>query len=313
MMGIAEALAGLNVGLKAVDGLSKLGVTAASAFDDSVGTDPGRVYCKVRNLMEKRHILGTANKLKTADDKYVMSPALSAFRGLFGPDEYASGVVYVLHDEPGNGKSTAGEALLNEFYDIDHESGRQIKGFMLKGDALGDNLVLSIMAELDCEKVKGWIHVLLHALDEPDEDEPSILILDGVNSLGEENINKNFVKALCDSMGAKMNIFIVVICQDRDVATELCGLNKGRRVVPMPGFYSGDILITPEWKKTRWNRDLLIQMIDLKYEDKVTEEMLAFVEDGMTPCEVLLKICPKLRTRKVAPQSPKKRKHVEEG
>ena len=256
------------------------------------GADQGRLYYKVRSLMETRVVLVTANKLSSQGTKYVMSPALRALRGLFGPAEYASGVVYVLYDEPGYGKSTAGEAVLHEFYDIDPESGRQFKGFILKGDALGD-----MMNELGSEKVKGWIYVLLHSFNEPEEDAPYLLILDGVNSLGEENINKKFIKALYDSMRAEMNIFAVVICQDKDVATELCGLNKGKRVVPMPGFYTADNLISPAWQNTCWSRDLLVETLCLKYEEKVNDQTLGFVEDGMMPCEVLLKIRPKLGTR----------------
>lgn len=48
-------------------------------------------------------------------------------------------------------------------------------------------------------------------MNEPDEEAPSILILDGVNSLGEENINWKFIKALYGRMDGKKIIFVVVI------------------------------------------------------------------------------------------------------
>ena len=307
--GIEGALAGLSLGLRTIDGLSKLGEKVKSVNDKSTGKDPGRVYYKVRELKENRTILAMSESLKeSSENQYAMSPALAALRGLFGPEKFESGVVYILYDEAGNGKTTAGEALLNEWRDLG--SGKKVKGFMLGGDALGDNLVQSMMTvnELDSANVQGWIHVLLHALNEPDEEAPSILILDGVNSLGEEQINKKFIKALYDSMKAEKNIFIVVICQDRDVATEFCGLNKGKRVVPMPGFYTGDSQTSPEWKNTTWSRDLLMQMLHVKHPEKFTDEMLEFIDDGMTPVEVMLKARKELRTKSVAPESPKKRK-----
>lgn len=62
-----------------------------------------------------------------------MSPALAAFRGLFGTEKFESGVVYILYDAAGNGKTTVGEALLNDWCDLG--SGKKIKGFMLAGEA----------------------------------------------------------------------------------------------------------------------------------------------------------------------------------
>lgn len=302
---ITDALAGLTLGLKPTESLANLG-KAADAIEESTTSDVGRVYYKVRALMENRTIVGIEKQLEQREDDavFVKSSAVTAFCNLFGPTRNPSGVVYVLHDKAGNGKSTAGIALLTEWYQLGRN--RQVKGFMLRGDAMGDNIAKTLMEELDCEKVNGWIHVLLHGLNEPDDEAPSILILDGVNSLGEENINWKFIKSLYDCMDGKKNIFVVVICQDAKVATELCGMNDGLRVAPMPGFYGGEKSF-PQWVHTRWTRSQLIKMLTANYPDKFTDEQLAFVSDGMTPMTVLLEARMSLRSEHTAPDSPRKR------
>lgn len=307
---ITAALTGLSLGLKPAESLVNLGKKAADGIEQSTSSDVGRVYYKIRALMENRTILGIETCLEEKYDnkEFVKSPAVTAFCNLFGPARNPSGVVYVLHDKEGNGKSTAGMALLTEWYQLGNDN-KKIKGFMLKGDAVGDNIAKALMEELDCEKVNGWINILLHALNEPDEEAPSILILDGVNSLGEENINWKVIKALYDRMDGKKNIFVVVICQDAKVATEICGMNNGMRVVPMPGFYKGE-KTSPQWVNTSWTRSQLLEMVKAEYSGKFTEEQLAFVQDGMTPMAVLLEARIALRCCHAAPESPRKKQRT---
>lgn len=308
VVSITAALTGLSLGLKPAESLANLGKKAVDAIEQSTSSDVRRVYYKVRELMENRAILGIEKRLevKEKNKEFVKSPAVTAFCNLFGPARHPSGVVYVLHDKSGNGKSTAGMALLTEWYQVGNN---KVKGFMLKGDAMGDNIAKALMEELECENVNGWINILLHALNEPDEEAPSILILDGVNSLGEENINWKFIKALYDRMDGKKNIFVVVICQDAKIATEICGMNNGIRVVPMPGFYEGE-KTSPQWVNTSWTRSQLVEMVNAEYPSKFKEEQLAFVEDGMTPLAVLLEARIALRCNHAAPESPRKKQRT---
>lgn len=67
-----------------------------------------------------------------------------------------------------------------------------LRGFMLTGQSLASIYYQSLGCALKATDVEGWIHALLLVLDEPKGQQPSILILDGLNSLGEDD--RNFVK-----------------------------------------------------------------------------------------------------------------------
>ena len=99
---------------------------------------------------------------------------------------------------------------------------------------------------------------------------------------------------------------VVVITKESDVADELCRMNGGERIRPMPGCYEthennlvfnvlrgmnlqskNNFLIHPTWKPVTWSRDLLIQAVQYEYPpDKLVNlASLDFIEDGMTPLE----------------------------
>ena len=173
----------------------------------------------------------------------VLSPNVRKLQIFFGRDEDGNanplGVVYVLYDKKGNGKSHAGRALLREFFQFG--DGKTIKGMMFSGDSLNENIPNAICSELGATSVDGWISLLLLAMDKQptDEHHPSILILDGVNSVGEDRPNIRFIKALCELMAAENNIFVVVLTQEKEVAQELFYENGGARIIPLSGSMEG--------------------------------------------------------------------------
>ena len=97
------------------------------------------------------------------------------------------------------GKTAAGIALLKSFFVVE-KAKRNIKGIMFTGDGREIDYALKMTSELGVNDVKGWLHALLLALDQLNNLHPYFLLLDAFNDLGEENLNKHFIKFLYTQM-----------------------------------------------------------------------------------------------------------------
>lgn len=223
-------------------------------------------------------------------------------------------MVYVLHDAPGNGKSMGALSLLREFYQAVDDS--CLKGIMLSPKGQKGSYMESISQLLEASKVEGWLNLLLMVLNEERRKLPSILVLDDFffDSGGR---NKNFISYIYNTLKSpgenRFNIIVVVITKERGVADELCGMNGGERIRPMPGCYEtqkdsviskmlrnmnvqgkNHHLIHPTWKAVTWTRDLLIEAVRYEYppDELALISNFDFIEEGMTPlkaCNLALK------------------------
>jgi hypothetical protein len=86
----------------------------------------------------------------------------------------------------------------------------------------------------------------------------------------------------------KMNIVVVVMTHNEEVANELCECNCGVRVQPINGFYTGTNKIKPLWKGASWSRKLLIDALKYEFHGSIgdrseDDEFFSFVKDDMTP------------------------------
>lgn len=293
-MALATGVAALTVGVRALDIKAK---------------DVGRLYDNVRKLRNERTVLEvfptTQNQCKTVDS--VRSPNVEALINLFGVNDgkpNPAGVVYVLYDKRGNGKSHAGRALLREFYQFPDET---LKGIMFTGDMMKDNIPAGICEKLKASSIDGWIHALLLAMETPAEEHPSVLIIDSFNSVGKEDVNVKFIQALYSAMNAEKNIFVVVLTQEKTVSQALLDCNGGARVLPLPGCFTGHPQ-TPDWNETNWTVDQLVELVHYKdggkYQD---DEARKLVHEGMTPLDVVKIVNAQKRKSNDTPDSPRKR------
>ena len=313
-VGLVESLSGLTLGLRAVNGLSSTTEGVSKWLQENKDKDVGRFYYRVQEYLDERRIFGNPlfNMPLSGDDLVsVESPNVRKLLQLFGKSEdgepSSTGIVYVLYDKKGNGKTHAGRALLREFFQFG--SGKTLKGIMFSGDSLNQNIPNALCTELEATSIDGWITLLLLAMNQPIEiSEPSILILDSFNSVGEERSNVNFVKALYERMNAEMNVFVVVLTQEKEVAQELFKENGGARIIPLPGSMDGTI-DAPSWKEEKWSVDELVQFVHYKKPGKFTdEEIRAFVSTDMTPLDVNKKLTKLLRKSASSPRRPQKKK-----
>jgi hypothetical protein len=308
---LTVALGNIALGLRVVDGLSNL---AEKSQDATVSrTDVGRVYDTVRDFKVQRAILGSAQAFttETRDIEPVESPVLNALRDLYVGRKNA-GKVYVLYDKAGKGKTTACEALLRNYYCLSDQKEIFIQGFMVSAESFGNDMIMENLCNLlGGKSVDGWIHAMILAMDEPQEQFPSILILDGFNSAGKDEENMNFIKGLFATMNGKRNMFVVVVTQDSKIAFDLVQLNGGERVSPLEGCYTGDDKMNPVWKEEPWERELLIEAVHYDCPGKFGDGLISldFVKAGMTPLQVVMAarsfIRPSLSAR---PGNPKKQK-----
>ena len=122
---MSTKLAQLKLGLETTDEVKNAIHQCAKGVHTS-NTDVGRVYRRVRDLIEKQSIpnLSGTFQISNCDDDDadpVESPAVRGLLNLY-KDFHPSGVVYVMYDKAGMGKTTAGKALLRNFYKF---SGRE--------------------------------------------------------------------------------------------------------------------------------------------------------------------------------------------
>lgn len=322
------ALATLTLGLKIWD----TGVSLSEWLKENKDKEPGKLYDRVRNLMDKRAVLGgdiacLSSEAASSRDP-VMSHDLSSLRGLFGtnPDtnkRNPSGVVYVLCDKGGNGKSHAGRALLTNFYQTNN--GKDIKGIMIEGDQLNTNISDKICKVLKATSVEGWIDIMLLAMDTPPQENPSILIIDGVNSRGPDDVNIQLIGALYARMNGMKNIFVVALTQNQQVAQALIDLNGGQRVKPMPGCFRGQSL-SPEWTQSEWTEHQFTELVQYhctianesfgaaytqeQVQSYLRDNLANHVRDQSTPLQVVMDMRASLRTGGQEPCSPRKKRRT---
>ena len=247
----------------------------------------GRLHDKVRDLMGKRSVLDEASSFEMKEDdkgEPVQSPIVDALCNLYAADV---GVIYVMYAPPGQGKTFGAQAFLKYFCQFDEEE--SVQGFMVSGQTLDDNYMLHLRDFLGAtEEVDGWIHAVLLALDEPKGHQPSILILDGFNSLGKDDVNEAFIKELYGLIGGKKNLFVVIMTSDDTLASKICTFNDGQRIQPLPNTYTGK-KTAPEWNRMEWSRDQLIEAIRYTFPDDFPENhKFEFIADPMTPLQAIM-------------------------
>jgi hypothetical protein len=294
-----EAAGALKLGFQLTNATTQTNSTLKSFIDKDVNL--GAVYNSIQEMMKQRKIISSSEAFKLAVEEKadpVISPLMEALLGVY---EKPAGMVYVMHAKPGLGKTFAARALLENFYVF---SDQNLKGFMVTGTDLDEDYFSSLASLLGAQNVQGWMHGLLLALDAPKDEQPNILILDGFNSGGENNININFVKKLYGEINIDKNLFVVVVTQDESVADELCRLNGGVRIAPLPNTFTGPAT-SPKWLGMEWSRELLIELTKWHFPE-CEEEKMKFIKDGMSPGEVKKEV--QLSFRKVEkPQSPRRK------
>ena len=298
----ATGVAALTVGVRALD--IAQGVTAW--YEENKTKDVGRLYDRVRQLRDERTVVEMFPTRCNGCAYSVRSPNVEALVNLFGTNDgkpNPAGVVYVLYDKRGNGKSHAGRALLRELYQFFDDT---VRGVMFTGDMMDDNIPGGICEKLEANSIDGWIHVLLLAMETPAEENPSVLIIDSFNSVGEDNVNVKFIQALYSAMNAEKNIFAVVLTQEREVAQTLLDCNGGARVLPLPGCFTGKPH-SPDWNETNWTVDQLVELVHFKdngkYDDVGARQL---VHAGMTPLEVVKVVNARKRKSNETLHSPTK-------
>jgi hypothetical protein len=209
----------------------------------------------------------------------------------------------------GQGKTFGARSFLEHFYTFSGEGDTCVKGFMLTGQDIDDDCMSQLSAHPGATAVNGLIYALLLAMDEPDERQPSLLILDGFNSLGKDEVNLKFIKRLYGLMNARKNMIVVVSTQEETVANKLCSLNGGQRIAPLPGTYTGKET-SPTWNGMNWSRDLLMEAVRYEFpENFLPNHEFDFIVSGMTPLQAIKAALLSLRTGKRGPPgSPNKKK-----
>lgn len=288
-----------------IDEIEKL-LENASALMES---DPGRAYEKLKDWKEKRTVLSTGGAFKWTKIQGISSlpcesPGVRAIQSLYS-SPIRRGVINVLYDEPGTGKSMAGMAVLNDFYRF--PTGEEIKGIMISPRGSTERQLYVEAAEeiLEMSNIKGWLYLLLWILDEPRRAKTSLLILDDFILDTGERENLAFIaeiyKCLNPPDSPTMNVVTVVMTQYKDAANALCALNGGKRVRPLEGFYETEtnpwfklpflkspanrFLTHPSWKGGKWTRKLLVRMIEYHFTQLELAEIqdFDFITEDMTP------------------------------
>lgn len=273
----------------------------------------GRLYDKSKALMSKREVLDRADSFKAkgeADEREpVQSPIVDALCNLYAAQV---GVIYVMYAPAGQGKTFGAQAFLKHFCSLGE--GKNIQGFMITGQSLDGNYMSHLgkcLGATDC--LEGWIHALLLALDEPDECQPSVLILDGMNSLGQDNVNEDFIKELYGLIEGKKNLYIVIMSSEEELASKMCTFNHGQRIQPLPNTFEGETT-APKWNKMKWKRDQLIQAVKYAFPDfpdrlpgDEKNHQFEFVTDQLTPLQAVM-MAKNLKREVIIPGSPTKKK-----
>jgi hypothetical protein len=120
-----------------------------------------------------------------------------------------------------------------------------LKGIMLTGNMLLNDIHGAICEKLEANSVEGWIHFLLLVMEK--------------------------------------NIFVIVLAKEKTVAQALLDCNGGAQVLPLPGCFTGSSQ-SPEWKDTTWTVNELVNLVLDNHPSKYSnEEARQLVHAGMTP------------------------------
>ena len=331
---MAEIFSTVAQGFEAVAGLTGIDLATREALNNA-SPGLGDVYDNVRDLMEKRTVISQTTRWVVQNDRSddrepVVSPIVAAIIDLYAHEPPAAGgVVYVLYAPPGQGKTFGARAILEFFHGFesagcsDQEAdesvpdGKHLKGFMLTGSDLDDDYMASLAQNIGSRNVPGWVNALLLALDEPEGDPASLLILDGFNSTGNDGVNLKFIKRLYGLMDERkqtgtQNTVVLVTTHNQDVANKLCELNCGQRVAPLQNSYTGEAA-SPVWNDMKWSRDKLIEAIRYKYPGKFeADEKFDNILQGMTPLRAV-KIADQMLRPAMKLSSPKRKARKQEG
>lgn len=139
-------------------------------------------------------------------------------------------MIYVLYaDSSGMGKTYAAQTLLKHRFVLLSEEGEEtfLEGIMMTGTNTDTNYCSSLAAQLGMSTTPGWMYPFLLAMDRPNREDPSILILDLFNSHGLENANIHFLKAMYGAINGQRNMHVLVITQNHELANKICKLNGG--------------------------------------------------------------------------------------
>lgn len=323
---VGDQLSHAVANFRIIDEVKKLLENASASMD----SDPGRAYEKLKDWKEKRIVVSPGGAYKGSKIQGVSSlpcesPGVRAIQSLY-TSPIRRGVVNVLYDEPGTGKSMAGMAVLNDFYRF--PNGEEIKGIMVspRGSTERQLYVEAAQEILDMSNIKGWLYLLLWILDEPRRAKPSLLILDDFILDTGERGNLAFIaeiyKCLNPPDAPTMNVVVVVMTQYKDAADALCALNGGKRVRPIEGFYetatnplfelpvlkplANRTLTHPTWKRGKWTRKLLLRMIEYHFTRLELEEIkdFDFIAEDMTPYDAKVAVEAKLDTEAQRLTSP---------
>ena len=304
-----EVVADVLTGFRLISGDAAVVELTKENINDSFPLEYGRVYNYTRELMDRRSVLDPALKFETqkgtkVESKPVLSPIVEALCNLYNAN---FGVIYVMYAPPGQGKTFGGQAFLKHWYQFDE--GKNVRGFMVTGQSLDKNYMLHLRGVLKAkEEMEGWIHPLLLALDEPEGCQPSLLILDGFNSLGEDDVNEAFIKELYGLLEGEINVYVVIMSSNEAVASKMCSFNGGQRIQPLPNTYEGE-KAAPKWNDMKWSREQLIEAI--KYDcpgDFSNDDKFEFITNTMTPLQATMEAKNSKRQKKL-PGSPKKRSY----
>ena len=174
---MADALKFAVSNLRVVEQVKKFVEDAEASMESS---DPGRAYERIVKWKNERAYLtpGGAFKAERVQGKLPLpceSPAVQAFRRLYA-ESVEPGVVHVVFDAPGTGKSMGGVALLEDYHVLANH--KNLKGIMIStGDEEGSYVEL-VRDILQTATVEGWLHLLLWSLSEPKGSAPALLVLD---------------------------------------------------------------------------------------------------------------------------------------
>jgi hypothetical protein len=315
--------------LRIVNDVKKL-IDGTSASMDS---DPGRAYTKLKTWINERAVMfpwGVYEGTKTKGVATIPceSTSVQAIQSLY-EFPIRRGVVNVLYDLPGTGKSMGAIAVLQDYFDL--SNGKQLKGIML---AVGNSTerhpyVEMIEKILEMSNVEGWLHLLLFVLSQPQGEKPSLLVLDDfVLDDGGENLGfiTQLYKCLNPPGFPTLNVVVVVITQFKDAADALYNLNGGQRVRPIEGFCEPDAspwsnwpflkhlqnrhLTRPTWRGSRWTRSLLLKVLEYNFTrdqlNTIEDKEFAFIREDMTPYTAKTAVEALLDTETVRPKSPSK-------
>lgn len=306
-MPVLEVTAAVLKGFRLISGGPAVVELTKDTIDDSFPSEYGRVYNYTRELMDKRSVLDPALKFKTqkgteVESEPVLSPIVEALCNLYNAN---FGVIYVMYAPPGQGKTFGGQAFLKHWYQFDE--GENVRGFMVTGQSIDKDYMLHLRGVLKAkEEMEGWIHPLLLALDEPKGCQPSLLILDGFDSLGEDDVNEAFIKELYGLLEGKKNVYVVIMSSNEVVASKMCSFNGGQRIQPLPNTYEGG-KTAPKWNDMKWSREQLIAAVKYDCPDDFSDgDKFDFITNTMTPLQATMEAKNSKRPKKL-PGSPKKR------